>query len=43
MNNSNNTDNVFIGSRSLSDNQVKLIVPTFDSILFQIEEIRKQV
>lgn len=42
MNTNNKSDNVFIGSRSLSDNQVKLIVPTFDSILFQIEEIRKQ-
>ncbi|MCR6514270.1 hypothetical protein M4I33_05160 [Clostridium sp. LY3-2] len=32
---------VFIGARSLDENQVKLILPTYDNVQTQIEEIRK--
>ncbi|SHJ10508.1 hypothetical protein SAMN02745163_01315 [Clostridium cavendishii DSM 21758] len=37
-----NKNGVFIGARALSDVQVKLIVPTYDNIINQIEEIRGQ-
>lgn len=35
-------ESIFIGAKALSDNQVKLIVPTFDYILKQIDEIREE-
>ncbi|WP_283676945.1 hypothetical protein [Clostridium perfringens] len=35
------TNEVFIGARSLDYEQVKLILPTYDSLQNQIEEIRK--
>lgn len=36
------SNNIFIGARSLNENQVRLIVPTYDNIIEQIEEMRRE-
>ncbi|WBW96311.1 hypothetical protein [Oceanirhabdus sp. W0125-5] len=42
MANVKDNNGVFIGARVLTENQIKLIVPTFDTIMEQIEEIRTE-
>lgn len=36
-----NENKVFIGARALSEDQIKLILPTYESLKKQIDEIRK--
>lgn len=38
----NSQENISIGARELTRNQVKMIVPTYEYMLIQIDEIRKQ-
>jgi len=42
MTNVKENNGVFIGARVLTKNQIKLIVPTFDTIMDQIEELRTE-